>query len=109
MPREQRSRRIDRQRAGALDGAVDEMHALDAAVEQAEHTARDEPPAPSTSASSHLSHPGARASRLLMKPSTSVLVEHSSPFSNHSVLAAPTARRAHPASTAQAPAPCAEW
>ena len=27
-----------------------------------------------------------------MKPSTSVLVEHSSPSSNHSVLAAPTAR-----------------
>ena len=44
-------------------------------------TARAEPPAPSTSASSALSQPGAQASRLLIKPSTSVLVEHSSPSS----------------------------
>ena len=55
-------------------------------------TARDAPPAPSTSASVASSHPGAQASRLLMKPSTSVLVERSSRPSYHSVLAAPTAR-----------------
>ena len=42
-------------------------------------TARDAPPAPSTSASSTASQPVALASRLLMKPSMSVLVERSSP------------------------------
>ena len=69
----------------------------------------DATPAPSTSASVALSQPGAEASRLSMKPSTSVLVEHSSPPSYQNVLAAPTALRARPASTAPAPAPCAEW
>src|SRR5215208_6068865 len=64
------------------------MHACAKLV--GEH-ARDEPPAPSTSASVALSHPPAQASRLLVKPSTSVLVERSSPPSYHSVLAAPTA------------------
>ena len=42
-------------------------------------TARDAPPAPSTSASVAASHPGAQASRLSIKPSMSVLVERSSP------------------------------
>ena len=55
--------------------------------------ARAEPPAPSTTASpARFSQPGTQASRLAVKPSTSVLVESKRPLSYQSVLAAPTAR-----------------
>src|SRR6476469_3368439 len=75
------------ERVRAFDRPVRQMHVFDAALDQAEyHRAR------STSASVALSHPLAQASRLLIKPSTSVLVARNSPASYHSVLAAPTAR-----------------
>ena len=80
------------QRLGAFEGPVGDMDALDAALDQAEHhrarrSRRRRAPAPPRPCPSR----AREASRLLMKPSTSVLVDRSSPSSNHSVLAAPTA------------------
>ena len=81
------------QRARPFGGPVGQMHALEAALDQAKHhRARRPPGAQHQRLATALSHPGAQASRLLIKPSMSVLVESSSPSSYHSVLAAPTAR-----------------
>ena len=83
-----------RRASARLDGAIDDDDALDAARDETvDHGARRAAGAEHDRLSSaSRSQPGAQASRLSKNPSTSVLVERSTPPSSHNVLAAPTAR-----------------